>query len=125
MKIFKLTARNYYPWIVWSLGALFFFYKYLLQVSPSVMSKELMQTFSLTGAGLGNLAACFFYAYLFMQIPVGLLLDRYGPRLIMTFSILVCSIGVFIFAHANSIFIASISRAMMGFGAAFAAVSCF
>ncbi len=121
----KTILKTLYPWIIWLLGAAFFFYKYVLQVSPSVMSTELMQAFSITGAGLGNLAACFFYAYLIMQIPVGLLLDKYGPRLMMVLAILVCSLGTFLFAHAQSALTAGICRAMIGFGAAFAAVSCF
>ena len=114
-----------YPWLIWLLSASFFFYKYVLQVSPSVMSAELMQAFTMTGAGLGNLAACFFYAYLLMQIPVGLLLDKYGPRFMMGISIFICSLGTLLFAHAHTVLIAGISRAMIGFGAAFAAVSCF
>lgn len=114
-----------YPWLIWLLGASFFFYKYVLQVSPSVMSTDLMRTFNITGAGLGNLAACFFYAYLLMQIPVGLILDRWSPKIITALAIFVCALGTFLFAHANSLLFAGISRAMIGFGAAFAAVSCF
>lgn len=117
--------QNIYPWLVWFLGATFFFYKYLLQVSPSVMSTDLMRTFNVTGAGLGNLAACFFYAYLIMQIPVGLILDRWSPRLITTFAIFVSALGALLFAKSNTLIFAGVSRAMIGFGAAFAAVSCF
>jgi MFS family permease len=113
-----------YPWLVWALSATFFFYKYLLQVSPSVMSNDLMSAFNITGAGLGNLAACFFYAYLLMQIPVGILLDRYGPRLITSFAIFICAMGTLLFAHSQALWEAEISRAMIGLGAAFAAVSC-
>jgi MFS family permease len=119
------SLTHIYSWLVWILCAVFFFYKYMLQVSPSVMSTELMSAFSISGAGLGNLAACFFYAYLIMQIPVGLLLDRYSPHLITTFAIFVCSLGALGFAHAYSLWQAEISRAMIGFGAAFAAISCF
>lgn len=117
--------RFLYPWIVWILGAAFFFYKYLLQVSPSVMSTELMRDFNITGAGLGNLAACFFYTYLVMQLPVGLLLDRFSPRLITGLAVFICALGAFLFAHATSLGLAGISRALIGMGAAFAAVSCF
>lgn len=119
------VLQKIYPWIVWILGAGFFFYKYVLQVSPSVISHDLMRTFNITGAGLGNLAACFFYAYLLMQIPVGLILDRLSPRLITGAAIFICALGTLLFAKANSLWFAGTSRAMIGFGAAFAAVSCF
>ena len=114
-----------YPWFVWFLGASFFFYKYLVQVSPSVMTTDLMHTFNVNGVGLGNLSACYFYAYLMMQIPVGMLLDKFSPRYLTALAILICGVSTFIFSETNSLILACISRAFIGFGAAFAAVSCF
>lgn len=114
-----------YPWIVWILLASFFYYKYLIQVSPSVMSSQLMSAYSLTGAGLGNLAACFFYAYLLMQIPVGILLDKWSPRKITSIAVLVCASSTYLFANTYSLFSASLSRFLIGLSASFAAVACF
>ncbi len=114
-----------YPWIIWTIAASFFFYKYLLQVSPSVMTDDLMRAFQIHGAGLGNLSAFYFYAYLVMQIPVGIMLDRYSPRLLTTAAIFVCSVSTFIFSQTDTFWLACLSRALMGAGAAFAAVSCF
>lgn len=114
-----------YPWIVWFLGASFFFYKYLVQVSPSVMTTDLMHAFNVNGTGLGNLSACYFYAYLIMQIPVGMLLDKFSPRYLTSLAILICGISTFVFAQAHSLTLACFARAAIGFGAAFAAVSCF
>jgi MFS family permease len=118
-------AQRIYPWIVWILGASFFFYKYLVQVSPSVMTHDLMLAFHVHGVGLGNLSACYFYAYLFMQIPVGILLDKYSPRYLTAGAIFLCALSTFIFSETHSLFMACFSRALIGFGAAFAAVSCF
>ncbi len=114
-----------YPWVLWTIAASFFFYKYLIQVSPSVMTFDLMKVFEVNGAGLGNLSAFYFYAYLVMQIPVGILLDKYSPRLLTTGAIFLCSISTFIFAQTTTLWLACIARAFMGAGAAFAAVSCF
>ena len=66
-----------------------------------------------------------FYAYLIMQIPVGLMLDRYSPRLLTTCAIFLCSISTYIFSQTDTFWIACLNRALMGAGAAFAAVSCF
>lgn len=117
--------QKVYPWIVWLLGAGFFFYKYLVQVSPSVMTHDLMKTFQINGAGLGNLSAFYFYAYLIMQVPVGMLLDKYSPRLLTALAILICSLSTFLFAQTSSLVLACLARALIGAGAAFAAVSCF
>lgn len=127
MSLVKLK-RNFaplYPWVIWTLAASFFFYKYLIQVSPSVMTEDLMKAFNIHGAGLGNLSAFYFYAYLIMQIPVGVLLDKYSPRLLTTAAILLCGCSTFLFAQVDNLWVASIYRALMGAGAAFAAVSCF
>jgi MFS family permease len=127
-----LTSRNvpksfvssqYYPWIIITLCSFFLFYKYILQVSPSVMTQQLMSVFQVHGAGLGNLAAMFFYAYLIAQFFVGPLLDRYSPRYLTAFAIALCGIGTFIFAKTDSLVMAELSRALMGVGTAFATVS--
>ncbi len=118
-------SQAFYPWLVWFMGASFFFYKYLVQVSPSVMTTDLMQAFHINATGLGNLSACYFYAYLLMQIPVGILLDKFSPRRLTGTAILLCALSTLVFAHAHSLMLASFSRAIMGLCAAFAAVSCF
>lgn len=117
--------KKMYPWIVWILAASFFYYKYLIQVSPGVMSQQLMSAYSLTGAGLGNLAACFFYGYLLMQIPAGILLDKWSPGKITAISAFICASAIFLFANTHSPITAGFSRFLIGISAAFAAVSCF
>lgn len=75
----------YLPWLIWCIAALFYFYEFFLQVSPNVMVPELMSSFHVTAASLGNLAAFYFYAYAIMQIPAGVLLDFFGPRRFSTY----------------------------------------
>lgn len=113
-----------HAWVIWLLSALFMFYKYALEVSPSVMTNTLMSTFHISGAALGNLAACYFYAYLLLQIPAGLLLDKIGPRKVTTLAIALCALGSLIFAKADTLLVAGIGRFLTGMGAAFAAVNC-
>lgn len=123
------TEKNFwsicYLWLLWLVAASFFFYKYLVQVSPSVMTQDLMGAFQVNGTGLGNLSAFYFYAYLCMQIPVGVMLDKYSPRLLTTLAIFLCSVSTLTFSMTNTLAFACINRAFMGAGAAFAAVSCF
>ncbi len=111
-------------WVIWLLSALFMFYKYALEVSPSVMTSTLMSTFQIGGTELGNLTACYFYAYLFLQIPAGLLIDKIGPRKVTTIAIALCALGCLIFAKSDSFFFAGVGRFLTGAGAAFAAVNC-
>lgn len=114
-----------HAWTIWLLSALFMFYKYALEVSPSVMNATLMKAYHISGADLGNLTACYFYAYLLLQIPAGLLLDKFGPRKIATAAIFLCAIGTLLFAKSETLLLASIGRFITGVGAAFAVVNCF
>jgi MFS family permease len=110
------------PWIICSLAALFYCYEYLLRIAPSVMMQDLMQAYHINATVFGNLAAFYYYAYTPMQLPVGVLMDRYGPRRLLTFACLSCAIGSYLFAHAFHIGIAQIGRFLVGFGSAFAFV---
>lgn len=111
-----------YPWVIWALGAGFFFAEYFARVSPSVMVPELMHSFHVTALGIGSLSAFFYYAYVSMQVPVGALVDRYGPHRLLTITAVICALGSFLFAGSSSLLVAKLARFMMGFGAAFAFV---
>lgn len=104
------------------LGAIFYCYEYYLRVAPSVMSNELKLAFNLSDAAFGNLAACYYYAYTPMQIPVGMMMDKYGPRRILTLACLFCVFGTYLFADTGNVHIAQIGRFLVGFGSAFAYV---
>lgn len=118
------TSHPLYAWGIWLLSSLFMFYKYALEVSPSVMTKHLMSSFNIDGAQLGNLAACYFYSYMIMQIPAGILLDKFGPRKTTTVAISVCAVGAIFFAQAKNLALAELGRFLMGTGASFAALNC-
>lgn len=81
---------NIYAWLVFFLSACFLFYKYILQISPAVMTTDLMKAYSLTGTSLGFLVGFYFYTYMIMQIPSGILLDKFGARVFTSIAILSC-----------------------------------
>lgn len=100
------------------------FYKYVIEVSSSVMTDHLMAAFKIDGAQLGNLTACYYYSYFLMQLPAGLLVDRFGPRKVTTIAISICGFGMMLFASSDILFFAQLGRFLAGFGAAFAALNC-
>lgn len=113
------------PWAMWGLATVFYCYEFMLQTSPNVMKDSLMADFGLNGTQFGTLVAFTTLAYTSMQIPAGVLLDRLGPRRLLTISTLSCAIGVTMFGAAHSFWIAAIGRFLIGFGSAFAIISCF
>ncbi|MHB1949498.1 MAG: MFS transporter [Gammaproteobacteria bacterium] len=119
----KSKSQNFlWPWVICALGATYYCYEYFLRISPSVMTPELMRTYDLTGAQVGNLSAFYYLAYTPMQLIVGLLMDRYGPRRLLTFACLLCAFGSYLFASGHGLLIAQIGRFLVGFGSAFAFV---
>ncbi len=111
------------PWLTWSLGALLFCYGFFQRVAPSVMIDPLMRDLAVGGAVLGNLSAFYFYAYAGLQIPVGLMVDRWGPRRLLTSGALLCGLGSLLFASAEGLPLAYAGRLLIGAGAGFGFVA--
>ena len=109
-------------WLICTLGAIFYSYEYLLRITPSVMEGALRHHFSLSATGFGLLSASYYYAYVPMQLPVGLLMDRYGPRRLLTIACAICVIGTWLFAGTEIVSLAAAGRFLVGFGSAFAFV---
>ncbi|WP_058473752.1 MFS transporter [Legionella quateirensis] len=106
-------------YFIFFLAASFYLYEFILQVAPSVMAESMMKTFGVSGQGFGVISAFYFYAYAPSQLPAGVLYDRYGPRKLMTFAIILCAIGSAFFASTDSVFTACIGRFLIGIGSAF------
>lgn len=106
--------------VIYILAALFLFYEMALQVSPSVMTHALMKDLHIDARALGIMAAFYFYSYTLMQIPAGLLFDRFGPRVLISIATLIISVGGFFFGMTTTVTLASIGRFLMGIGSAFA-----
>ncbi len=111
-------------WTIWGLGAALYFIGFYQRVAPAVITDELTLAFGLTAAGLGNLSAFYFYSYVAMQIPTGLLADRLGPRKLLTAGATLAAIGTAVFALAPDVSVANFGRLLIGasVGVAFVAM---
>ena len=101
---------------------LFFAYVFVQRVAPGVMVGDLMRDFDAGGAVLGNLSAFYFYSYAGLQVIVGAMMDRIGPRRLVTFAALVCGAGSLLFSMADTLPLAYAGRLLVGIGAAFSFV---
>ena len=115
----NINKAPHYPplalsWTVWGLGAALYLIGFYQRVAPAVMTTELMAAFSISAAGLGNLSGFYFYAYVMMQVPTGILADRWGPRRLLSLGALVAGTGSLIFALAPTILWASVGRLLIG-----------
>lgn len=106
------------PWAMWALGALFYCYGFFQRVAPAVMVDAMMAEFAVGAAIAGMLSGLYFYTYSAMQIPIGLLLDRFGPRRMLAGFALLSCLGSAMFALAEGIPAAYVGRGLVGLGAA-------
>lgn len=112
------------PWVIWGCAGLFYLYEMILRASPSVMTSDLMHDFSVASTALGVLSSFYYYAYVVLQIPCGLIVDKLGTRKVVTFSALLCVLGSILFGVSESLPLAQFGRLLIGAGSACAFISC-
>lgn len=88
------------------------------RVSNAVIAPNLIRDLGLNAEMLGVLGGAFFYVFTLLQIPMGPMLDRIGPRMIMSVSCLIGAMGAFLFAFGDSFHSVLIGRIMIGAGMA-------
>jgi predicted MFS family arabinose efflux permease len=93
-----------------------YFMSYLLRAVNAVVAPDLVQDLSLTPAELGLLTAAYLGAFALFQLPLGVLLDRYGPRLVQAGLLCVAALGCLAFAFAEEFLGLFAARAMIGLG---------
>ncbi|AIT63299.1 MFS transporter [Coxiella burnetii] len=110
-------------WIIFFAGVAYYCFAYLLRVYPSVMEYELRSYFDITASSFGLLTSFYYFAYAPLQLPVGVMVDRIGPRRSLIIASIIGTLGVFIFASFREFDFALMGRFMVGFGAAFVYVT--
>ena len=109
--------------VIWSTLAAFYFYQFIARSSfITVLSNEFMQYFGIDATGLGFLGSCYYWIYTLMQIPAGIIVDKYSTKLVATLATLICSLGLFILILTSNSYVAGFGEMLIGFGSAFAFV---
>jgi len=118
------VTKFFLPWLMWGLGTLYFYFDFINQVAPAALGHQLIKAFHTNAATLGFIASCYFYSYAVLQIPVGLIVDRFGPKRPLVLAAFFASSSCLLFSYASSPAQAALTRMMVGAGAAFSFVSC-
>ena len=109
--------RTRFIQIIAAIGLVYIMSQFL-RTANGVIAKDLVAEFGLSAEELGILTGSFFLSFAIVQIPVGILFDRYGPRLVMPSILLFAIAGSIIFSLSNSFFELLLARLMMGIGVA-------
>ena len=93
-----------------------FFLSYLFRNVNAVIAKDLAAEFSLSPANVGLLTSLYLLSFAAMQVPVGVFLDRYGPRRVVASLLCIAALGALAFALAGSFGELALGRALIGLG---------
>ncbi|MFM8630379.1 MAG: MFS transporter, partial [Betaproteobacteria bacterium] len=104
--------------LMWGLAAAFYLFGFFQRVTPAALAQELAQELAPTATALGWLSATYFYCYAVMQLPAGLLADRFGPRRLFIAATAAAVIGTLLFAWAETFAAAAVGRGIIGAAAA-------
>jgi predicted MFS family arabinose efflux permease len=102
-----------------------FCFSMFYRLTNAVLAPDLIRAFHLNAERLGVLSSAFFYTFALFQIPMGVLLDRIGPRKVITLFTLIGAAGAFVFACAGGYYLALAGRALLGIGMAAALMGSF
>lgn len=116
-KIFhsKMIREAYLAWFA---IALFYFYVYILRVSPGVLEKEIRAIYKATAEEFATLGSLYLLGYSLLQIPLGIIADRIGVKKMSLYSITTCVIGSLLFGLTQHFWVAQFSRFLIGVGSA-------
>jgi MFS family permease len=107
------VAVFFYVFLPFALGH---YLSSLLRNVNAVLAPNLAGTLALGAGDLGLLTSAFFFSFALVQLPVGIALDRYGPRLVQLVLMLVAALGALMFATGTSFTQLMVARAVIGLG---------
>ena len=114
-----------YSYLICLVIFLSYLWVYFHRVCPAVIALDMQAAFGVGGALLGTLGSAYFYPYGLMQLPVGLLVDSWGPRRTVSSFLLIAAIGSALMGLSENISWAIVGRILVGIGVSTLFVSNF
>ncbi|MDR2158303.1 MAG: MFS transporter [Holosporaceae bacterium] len=116
----SISKNSVCPTLMWVAALLFFFYQFIARSSfTTVLNEQLMRHFQIDAAGIGVLASCYYWVYTLMQGGVGVVIDKFGPRITATIAALTFVLGIFLFIATSNCYVAGMGQMLIGFGSSF------
>ncbi len=112
-------------WIMWFIGSIFYAYQYVLRVMPNIMMQDIMLKYQINAAVFGQFSGVYYIGYALVHIPVGILLDRFGPKKIMPIFMILTVIGMAPLVFSDFWLYPIIGRTLIGIGSSSAILGVF
>lgn len=119
------TRSKKLGWMIWFIASIFYAYQYILRVMPNIMLNDIMQQFDISAATFGQFSGVYYIGYSLMHLPIGILLDRYGPRVVMTTCTLLTVVGLLPLLFATHWAYPILGRILVGAGSSAAILGIF
>jgi len=123
--MFLKTHSRMLAWTVWVIASVFYAYQYILRVMPNIMLNDIMQQFDIGAATFGQFSGIYYIGYSLLHLPIGIMLDRYGPKKVMTACILLTVIGLTPLIFAEHWAYPIVGRFFVGIGSSAAILGLF
>ncbi len=112
-------------WTIWVIASVFYAYQYILRVMPNIMLSDIMTQFGIDAATFGQFSGVYYIGYSLMHLPLGILLDRYGPKKVLTGCILLSVAGLMPLLFADYWLYPIMGRLLIGIGSSGAILGVF
>lgn len=112
-------------WTMWSIVSIFYAYQYILRVMPNIMMDDILQQFNIDTATFGQFSGIYYIGYSLMHLPIGIMLDRFGPKKILPICMIMTVIGLLPIVFAEYWVYPIIGRALIGMGSSAAILGSF
>lgn len=122
---FSIKTSRTLAWGIWIIASVFYAYQFILRVMPNIMLGDIMQQFDISAATFGQFSGVYYIGYSLMHLPIGIMLDRYGPKKVMTICILLTVIGLMPLIFAEHWIYPIIGRFLIGLGSSAAILGVF
>lgn len=122
---FSNSTTRTLAWAVWIIASVFYAYQYILRVMPNIMLNDIMQQFGISAATFGQFSGVYYIGYSLIHLPIGILLDRHGPKKVMTTCILLTVAGLMPLLFAEHWAFPIAGRFLIGLGSSAAILGVF
>lgn len=112
-------------WVVWFIASFFYAYQYIVRVLPNIMMSDILQKFQIEAGQFGQYSGLYYLGYAGMHIPLGLMLDKYGPKRVLPVCMLLTSCGILPLLFAESWVYPALGRFIIGIGSSAAILGAF
>ena len=112
-------------WGMWFVISIFYAYQYVLRVMPNIMMNDIMQQYAVDSAMFGQFSGIYYIGYSLMHIPLGILLDRIGPKKVIPVCMAMTALGMLPILFTNVWMYPMMGRALIGMGSSAAILGAF